>query len=158
MLRTSSTPSGRPCGLVGGGSDVVRRMSSGRLSKAAISLRSSFWFLPALIVLASTGVAAGLVALDRMLEGSPAERWPSLFASDADGARELLATIAGSMITVAGVVFSITIAALAQAASQYSSRVLRNFMRRQPGRAGRVPGRVRLLCGGDAHHRPWQRR
>src|SRR5690606_38562910 len=33
------------------------------------------------------------------------------------------------MITVAGVVFSITIAALAQAASQYTSRVLRNFMR-----------------------------
>ncbi len=108
---------------------MVRRMSSGRLSKAAISLRSSFWFLPALIVLASVGVALGLVALDRQLDGSPAERWPSLFASDADGARELLATIAGSMITVAGVVFSITIAALAQAASQYTSRVLRNFMR-----------------------------
>src|SRR5690606_40617192 len=87
---------------------VVRRMSSGRLSKAAISLRASFWFLPALIVLASLALAAGLVALDRQLDGSPAERWPSLFASDADGARELLAVIAGSMITVAGVVFSIT--------------------------------------------------
>lgn len=107
----------------------MRRMSSGRLSKAAISLRASFWFLPALIVLASLALAAGLVALDRQLDGSPAERWPSLFASDADGARELLAVIAGSMITVAGVVFSITIAALAQASSQYTSRVLRNFMR-----------------------------
>lgn len=108
---------------------MVRRMSRGRLSKAAISLRSSFWFLPALIVLASVGVAVGLVTLDRQLDGSPAERWPPLFASDADGSRELPATIAGSMITVAGVVFSITIAALAQAASQYTSRVLRNFMR-----------------------------
>jgi uncharacterized membrane protein len=33
------------------------------------------------------------------------------------------------MITVAGVVFSITIVALAQASTQYTSRVLRNFMR-----------------------------
>lgn len=33
------------------------------------------------------------------------------------------------MITVAGVVFSITIVALSLASSQYTSRVLRNFMR-----------------------------
>ena len=104
-------------------------MSSGTLGKLAISLRSSFWFVPALIVLASVALAAGMVAMDRALDGAPGERWPALFASDADGARDLLAIIAGSMITVAGVVFSITIAALAQAASQYTSRVLRNFMR-----------------------------
>ena len=104
-------------------------MSSGKVGKLAISLRSSFWFRPALIVLASVALAAAMVALDRALGGMPGERWPELFASDADGARELLAIIAGSMITVAGVVFSITIAALAQASSQYTSRVLRNFMR-----------------------------
>ena len=104
-------------------------MSSGTLGKLAISLRSSFWFLPALIVLSSLVLAPALVALDRALGDGPGERWPLLFAVDADGARELMSTIAGSMITVAGVVFSITIAALVQAASQYTSRVLRNFMR-----------------------------
>jgi uncharacterized membrane protein len=41
----------------------------------------------------------------------------------------MLSAIAGSMITVAGVVFSITIVALSLASSQYSSRVLRHFMR-----------------------------
>ena len=46
----------------------------------------------------------------------------------ADGAREVLSTIAGSMITVAGVVFSITIVALSYASSQYGPRVLTNFM------------------------------
>lgn len=40
----------------------------------------------------------------------------------------MLSAIAGSMITVAGVVFSITTAVLTLAASQYTSRVLRNFM------------------------------
>jgi uncharacterized membrane protein len=41
----------------------------------------------------------------------------------------MLEAIATSMITVAGVTFSITIAALAQASSQYSPLILRNFMR-----------------------------
>ncbi len=40
----------------------------------------------------------------------------------------MLSAIAGSMITVAGVVFSITTVVLTLAASQYTSRVLRNFM------------------------------
>ena len=41
----------------------------------------------------------------------------------------MLSTIAGSMITVAGVTFSITVVALALASGQYTSRILRNFMR-----------------------------
>ena len=56
-------------------------------------------------------------------------RWPLLFGAGAAGSRGLLAAIASSMITVAGVVFSITIVALSLASSQYTSRVLRNFMR-----------------------------
>ena len=42
--------------------------------------------------------------------------------------RTLLATLASSMITIAGVVFSITIVALSLASSQYTPRILRNFM------------------------------
>ena len=49
-------------------------------------------------------------------------------SAKADGAHQVLSTIAGSMITVAGVVFSITIVALAYAAGQYGPRVLTNFM------------------------------
>jgi uncharacterized membrane protein len=44
----------------------------------------------------------------------------------------MLAAIAGSMITVAGVVFSVTLVALSLAASQYSPRVLRTFMGDRP--------------------------
>lgn len=44
-----------------------------------------------------------------------------------DGARAVLSTIAGSVMTVVSIVFSITIAALAQTSSQFGPRVLRNF-------------------------------
>lgn len=48
--------------------------------------------------------------------------------SKPEGAREVLSAIAASMITVAGVVFSITIVAISFAANQYGPRILTNFM------------------------------
>jgi uncharacterized membrane protein len=91
-------------------------------------VRSSLWFLPGLLVLVGVGLAIALVEVDGQLEQRMFEPWPRLFGSGAAGARGLLATVASSMITVAGVVFSITIVALSLASSQYTSRVLRNFM------------------------------
>ena len=44
----------------------------------------------------------------------------------------MLSAVATSMMTVAGVVFSITIVALSLTSTQYSPRVLRNFMRDRP--------------------------
>jgi uncharacterized membrane protein len=94
-------------------------------------LRSSFWFLPGVIVLAAVLLALFLVQLDLSLQEKQAlyAEWPMLLGSGAEGARSLLSTVASSMITVAGVVFSITIVALSLASNQYTSRVLRNFMR-----------------------------
>jgi len=93
------------------------------------NLRSSFWFVPAVIVLGAVGLAVLLIAVDTTVDLTVVERWPLLFGAGAAGARGLLTTVASSMITVAGVVFSITIVALALTSSQYTSRVLRNFMR-----------------------------
>ncbi len=90
---------------------------------------SSFWFVPAVIVLGAVGLATVLIAVDATVNLHVAVRWPLLFGAGADGARGLLTAVASSMITVAGVVFSITIVALALTSSQYTSRVLRNFMR-----------------------------
>jgi uncharacterized membrane protein len=89
---------------------------------------SSFWFLPSMIVLASIGLAVGLVELDAARGHDWMDDWPRLFGAGADGARGILATIAGSMITVVGVTFSMTLTTLALASNQYTSRILRNFM------------------------------
>lgn len=95
-------------------------------------LRSSFWFTPALIVLGSMLLAVLLVELDVRRTADLASWSPRLFGAGADGSRTMLAAIATSMITVAGVVFSITIVALSLTSTQYSPRVLRNFMRDAP--------------------------
>lgn len=93
------------------------------------AIRSSYWFVPAVMALAACGLAVGTTAADALFWEDLSARvgWFSL--ETPDGARAILSTIAGSMITVAGVTFSITIAALAYATSQLGPRLLRNFMR-----------------------------
>jgi len=92
-------------------------------------IRSSFWFIPAAIVLGAVVLATVLIAVDATVDLNFVERWPLFFGAGAAGARGLLATVAGSMVTVAGVVFSITLVALSLTSSQYTSRVIRIFMR-----------------------------
>jgi uncharacterized membrane protein len=92
------------------------------------NLRASFWFLPSLIVAFSTVLAVGLIEVDSSGSQDWMADWPRLFGAGAAGARGMLATIAGSMTTVVGVTFSMTLVALTLASSQYTSRVLRNFM------------------------------
>jgi len=98
------------------------------LSQSWLKIRSSFWFLPGLIVLVAVVLAVVLIESEAWFGAELFERWPRLFGSGASGARVLLGTVASSMITVAGVVFSITVVVLSLASSQYTSRVLRNFM------------------------------
>lgn len=94
-----------------------------------VDVRASFWALPAVIVVAAVMLALVLIEVSQALDDDTLRDWPRLFGSGADGSRAMLSTIAGSMITVAGVVFSITIVALSLASSQYTSRVLRSFIR-----------------------------
>lgn len=93
------------------------------------NLRTSFWFVPLLIVAFSIVLAVALIAADARVGERWLARWPLLFGADAVGARAILSTIAGSMMTVVGVTFSMTLVTLSLASSQYSSRILRNFIR-----------------------------
>ncbi len=92
-------------------------------------LHSSFWFLPSLMATGAGALALGAVALDRIVS----DRWLHalgwVYSGGAEGASLVLSTIAGSMITIAGVVFSMTLVALSLASSQLGPRLLRNFMR-----------------------------
>ncbi|QIG81189.1 DUF2254 domain-containing protein [Stakelama tenebrarum] len=91
-------------------------------------LNASYWFLPALLTLA----AILLSVLTHWIDRSFGHEWLSgitwLHDARPDGARALLSTISGSMISVAGTVFAITIAAVVYASGNYGPRLLTNFM------------------------------
>lgn len=100
-----------------------------KLKQLWSNLQASFWFIPALIVAGAIALAATLVEADAIGSDQWRARWPRLFGAGAEGARGVLSTIAGSMMTVVGVTFSMTLVTLALASGQYTSRILRNFMR-----------------------------
>ncbi|RYZ35956.1 MAG: DUF2254 domain-containing protein [Sphingobacteriales bacterium] len=52
-----------------------------------------------------------------------------IYSGNPAGARSILSTIAASMITIAGVAFSINLVTLTLASSQYGPRLLRNFIK-----------------------------
>ncbi len=94
------------------------------------SLRSSLWFLATLLVLGAVVPALSVIGAEPWFDGNNfEEKWPRLLGAGAAGARGMLSAIAGSIVTVAGVAFSIMIDALTLASSQYTPRILRNFMR-----------------------------
>jgi len=98
-----------------------------KLRKAWNSLHSSYWFIPGLMTAAAIGFSFAMVGLDEWLrQDLGTVGW--VYTRGPEGARAILSTIAGSMIGVAGVTFSITIVALSLASSQFGPRLLRNFM------------------------------
>ena len=99
------------------------------LLRVGDKLSASYWFVPTVMAVLAV-VLAGLMILLDSYEGSAwMDNIPWLYAARPNGARQMLSSIGGSMITVAGTVFSVTIAAVVYASGQYGPRLLTNFMR-----------------------------
>lgn len=88
-------------------------------------LKDSFWFLPGLVALAGPILAVALIKFDRAQGQIDI---PFLFGESPSSAHAILSTIAGSLITVAGLTFSVTVVALQLVSSQFTPRVLRGFL------------------------------
>jgi uncharacterized membrane protein len=93
------------------------------------ALRTTLWLVPAALVVLAVVLFAGTLLLDRAaFHGSL--RFPTwLNSGSPDAARQVLSAIAAAVITVVGVVFSITIVALTLTSTQFGPRMLRNFIR-----------------------------
>lgn len=100
-----------------------------RLLQIVHDVRDSYWFLPSLIAGAGVVLGLGFVLIDARLGDAWLGRYEWFYGSRPEGARAMLSTIAGSTITVAGVVFSITLAAVTYASGQFGPRLLGNFIR-----------------------------
>lgn len=106
---------------------TARRTVVTRFEKTWAEVRTSLWFLPSLMVLGAILLAVGTIRLDHATAGwAYGEAWWVL-GGGAEGVRSVLSAIAGGIMTVTGVAFSVTIVALQQASSQFTPRVLRRF-------------------------------
>ena len=88
-------------------------------------LRSSLWFRPGVTTLLAVTLAFVATGVDR--NGV----YPSGYDLSPDNARSILSTIAGSMLSVVTMTFSIIMVVLVLASQQFSPRILRNFIRDQ---------------------------
>jgi uncharacterized membrane protein len=100
-----------------------------RLRYLRARLSTNYWFLPATMVVTAAGLSILLPWIDHVIAGLEVAIPDWIYGGGPDGARALLTTIAGSMITVAALTFSITIVALSTASQQFGPRLLRNFIR-----------------------------
>ncbi len=75
------------------------------------------------------GLSFLLIEFDTWLDVGNVSDFGLLYTFGPEGARAILSVIASSMITVASLIFSITMLSLQLASSQFGPRVLENFMR-----------------------------
>lgn len=98
--------------------------SQGRLARVRENLRGSFWVAPTIGVTLGFAAGLGLEAVPSLPDSFTSEfGWPG----DTQSARELLAVLAGSVMTVTTLSFSLTVVSLQLASSQFSPRLLRTF-------------------------------
>lgn len=89
---------------------------------------TSYWFLPGLMIVGAFALSYVTLALDRHLHPHSHDGYRWIYPGGAKGAQDMVAALAGAIITVTGVVFSVTIVVLSLASSQFGPWVLRNFM------------------------------
>jgi uncharacterized membrane protein len=95
-------------------------------------LRTNLWLVPVVQTLGIVVLFGITYTVDRMAYDGWIQFPSWVLNGSADSARVVLATVAAAIITVVGIVFSITIVALTLASTQFGPRMLRNFVR-DPG-------------------------
>jgi uncharacterized membrane protein len=105
------------------------KRGTGRLSRVRDAVTGALWPLPAAAVVLAVVLGAALPLLDEALQASGEEPLAYVFEGGPSAARGILSTIAGSVISVTTLLFSLTIVTLQLASSQYSPRLLQTFVR-----------------------------
>jgi uncharacterized membrane protein len=112
-------------------SDIVGRVATRRRfpSYRREALRTNLWLVPSLLIAAVGVLFLVTYGLDRAVYRGDLHLPSWIRTESADAGRQVLIAIAAAVITVTGVVFSITILALTLASQQFGPRMLRNFIR-----------------------------
>lgn len=120
---------GNPAALPLTGEDRRPRVLHVRREAVREYLASALWAMPTCAVALALIAGAGLSAVQL---GAAPPLAVLLFQGTSDDARNLLIGIASTMVTVIAVVLGLTVVALQLASTQFSPRLLRNFLRDIP--------------------------
>jgi uncharacterized membrane protein len=93
------------------------------------ALRTNLWLVPSIEVIAAVALYAVTHAIDKARYAGSVTLPSWMLFGNPDAARQILTTLAAAVITVVGIVFSITIVTLTLASTQFGPRMLRNFIR-----------------------------
>ena len=91
-------------------------------------LRTRLWFVPSLCVLGGVLLSLGTIALEQKV----GPLLPGSFSPDPDAALAIAMSVATSMVTLTGLVLTITMVVVQLAMGQFSPRVLRAILRDRP--------------------------
>jgi len=93
------------------------------------ALRTTLWVIPSVMIALAVVLFVITYRVDSRIAAGSLTLPSWAVAGGSDASRQILIGISAAMITVAGVVFSITILALQLASQQFGPRMLRNFIR-----------------------------
>ncbi len=93
------------------------------------ALRTNLWVVPAIEAVVVLVLFICTYAVDRAAYHGDLHLPSWVLSGTADSARQILTAVAAAVMTVIGIVFSITIVALTLASTQFGPRMLRNFIR-----------------------------
>jgi uncharacterized membrane protein len=99
-----------------------------KLAPILENIKANFWFVPSVMIFLTIGMVVLTVWIDIHAMWDAKRYFPIVYSTNVQAVRALLGTIAGSMITVTSIAFSITIVSLTMASSQFGPRLMRNFM------------------------------
>ncbi len=93
------------------------------------TLRTNLWLIPAVESVAAVLLFVLTLSVDHAAFHRELSLPSWVISGSPDAAREILAALAGALITVVGVVFSVMIVTLTLASQQFGPRMLRTFIR-----------------------------
>jgi uncharacterized membrane protein len=105
-----------------------RRPMHNFIFRRLAQLRQNYWFWPSMMTFVAVVLGIAVPLVDAWLGSEWTRSLGWLRATQVEGARAILTTLAAATLGVAGVAFSVTIVAVSFASSNYGPRLIGNFM------------------------------